>query len=541
MRTIPCLIFVLIIIGCATQVPPSGGPLDTTPPEIVKTYPENGTVNFKGNYVEVEFSEYVDKRSVQDAIYISPYIQGEIQYKWSGRKLKLVFPEKLKDSTTYVITFGTEIKDLNAGNKMKESFTLAFSTGSAIDSGSIEGKIFSNKGNFMVFAYLIDKLNPDTLSPLHTKPDYATQAGRDGAFKFQFIKLGKYRLFAINDKTKNLLYDPGEDEYGVFWEDIVINSKNPIATNVIFKTTIEDTSKPFVSSVNVLDNSHILIKFSEKINPENATIKIEKNETETLPLITQIYPDSSKIILILLEKLDTRNKYQLALSKTTDLAGNELGEHIYEPPGEFADDTTAPTLIFSIPAEGENDVNLKPEIKLFFDDVLLSEPKIQLFDSTGNEIKVKAKQNLNELIIEPETELKPDELYTLKISEARDLNNNIQKDTLKLSFKTINPLIFGAIEGSVTCEDTISSVIISAFETSTGKKFTTKTKCNSKFTIEQIPQGRYLIEAFIDSNGNGTYDYGKVFPFAPSEKFTVYPDTVKVRARWTTENINIKF
>jgi len=245
--------------------------------------------------------------------------------------------------------------------------------------------------------------------------------------------------------------------------------------------------------------------------------------------------------LILLEKLDTRNKYQLALSKTTDLAGNELGEHIYEPPGEFADDTTAPTLIFSIPAEGENDVNLKPEIKLFFDDVLLSEPKIQLFDSTGNEIKVKAKQNLNELIIEPETELKPDELYTLKISEARDLNNNIQKDTLKLSFKTINPLIFGAIEGSVTCEDTISSVIISAFETSTGKKFTTKTKCNSKFTIEQIPQGRYLIEAFIDSNGNGTYDYGKVFPFAPSEKFTVYPDTVKVRARWTTENINIKF
>ena len=50
-----------------------------------------------------------------------------------------------------------------------------------------------------------------------------------------------------------------------------------------------------------------------------------------------------------------------------------------------------------------------------------------------------------------------------------------------------------------------------------------------------------MIEAFIDSNGNETYDYGKVFPFAPSEKFTVYPDTVKVRARWTTENINIKF
>ena len=67
----------------------------------------------------------------------------------------------------------------------------------------------------------------------------------------------------------------GEDEYGVFWEDIVINSKNPIATNVNFKTTIEDTSKPFVSSVNVLDNSHILIKFSEKINLVTHRFKIE--------------------------------------------------------------------------------------------------------------------------------------------------------------------------------------------------------------------------------------------------------------------------
>ena len=143
----------------------------------------------------------------------------------------------------------------------------------------------------------------------------------------------------------------------------------------------------------------------------------------------------------------------------------------------------------------------------------------------------KARENLLEAI----------EKARIKDYHIEEIEIKTEEEALKLSFKTINPLIFGAIEGSVTCEDTISSVIISAFETSTGKKFTTKTKCNSKFTIEQIPQGRYLIEAFIDSNGNGTYDYGKVFPFAPSEKFTVYPDTVKVRARWTTENINIKF
>ncbi len=534
-------LLILIIAGCATQVPPSGGPPDTTPPKIIKTYPENGTVNFKGNYVEVEFSEYVDKRSAQDAIYISPYIQGETQYKWSGRKLKLIFPEKLKDNTTYVITFGTEIKDLNAGNKMKESFTLAFSTGSAIDSGSIEGKIFSSKENFMVFAYLLDKLNPDTLSPLHTKPDYVTQAGKDGAFKFQFIKFGKYRLFAINDKIKNLLYNPGEDEYGVFWEDVVIDPQNPTATNIIFKTTIEDTSKPFISSLNVLDNSHILIKFSEKITLKNATIKIEKNNLETIALIPQIYPDSSRIILILRENLNPGDKYNLTISGITDFAGNEINTYAYKIEDILAGDTTAPSLILSIPAKGESDVDLKPEIKLSFDDILPSEPNIQLLDSTGNKVEIKVKQNLNTLIIEPNLELKPDELYTLEISELRDLNNNVRKDTLRLSFKTANPSTWGAIEGSVICEDTTSKVIITALEISSGKKFTTTTKCNSKFIIDQVRQGKYLIEAFIDSNGNGVYDYGKIFPFVPSEKFTIYPDTVKVRARWTTENINIKF
>ncbi len=538
------LLVVFVLSGCATQVPPSGGPPDTTPPQIIKTYPQNRTTNFKDNYVEVEFSEYVDKRSVQDAIYISPYIEGEIQYKWSGRKLKIIFPEKLKEDKTYVITFGTEIRDLNAGNKMKESFTLAFSTGSTIDSGSIGGKIYSRRENFMVFAYLLDGINPDTLSPMHTKPDYVTQAGKDGTFKFQFLKLGKYRLIAVNDKLKNLLYNPGEDEYGVFREDVKIDSLNPSAGNIIFKTTIEDTSKPFVSSVNVIDASHIFVKFSEKIILNEDAFKVEK-EGEFLNFVPQIYPDSTKVILIMLDKLLNNRRYKLYVSKITDLAGNEIEPKIFElspePGNKFSEDTTAPSLIFSIPSDDETDIDLNVKMKLFFDDVLNPDVEAILVDSSGVKVNVKIQQDLNFLEIEPVESLKPDELYTLNVFKIRDVSGNVFKDTLKISFRTIDPASFGAIEGNVFCDDTSSSVIVSAFEVGKGKTFQTKTKCNSKFIFERVPQGRYLIEAFIDSNENGKYDYGKVYPFVPSERFSVYPDTVKVRARWTTENINVKF
>ncbi|MCX7761685.1 MAG: Ig-like domain-containing protein [Candidatus Kryptonium sp.] len=541
MRNILHLLFTLILFGCAVQIPPSGGPPDTEPPKIIKTYPQNGALNFRDNHIEVEFNEYVDKRSVQEAIYISPYITGEVQYKWSGRKLRINFPGKLKDNTTYVVTFGTEIRDLNAGNKMKESFTLAFSTGSEIDSGSIEGKIFAQKENFMVFAYRINDINPDTLTPIRTRPDYVTQAGKDGTFKFQFIKFGKYRLFAINDKIKNLLYDPSEDEYGLFWEDIEISKQRPVASNILFKTTIEDTSQPFISSSNVVDNLHILLKFSEKINPEKAIIKVLKNNQETLSLIPQIYPDSTKLILILQEQINTTNKYNLLISGIKDLSGNEISLYTIEISNNLPPDTTPPSLIFSSPSQNENDVTLKPEIKLFYDDIINNTPDVKLIDSSGNETKIKIEKNLNKITIYPETQLKSNELYTLIVSNLRDISNNIQKDTLKVVFRTVDPLIFGGIEGSVACEDTVSQIIIIATETSRKKNFTTKAKCNSKFTIDQIPQGKYLIEAFIDSNGNGKYDYGKVFPFLPPEKFTTYQDTVKVRARWTTENINIKF
>ena len=66
------LIFVLLsfilIIKCANQLPPSGGEVDKIPPKIEEVYPADGTVNFKDNYFELNFSEYVDKRSVRDAI-----------------------------------------------------------------------------------------------------------------------------------------------------------------------------------------------------------------------------------------------------------------------------------------------------------------------------------------------------------------------------------------------------------------------------------------------------------------------------------------
>ena len=84
------------LISCANQLPPGGGEVDTVPPEIIFSYPENGTTNFKDDYIEFEFSEYVDKRSFKDAIFISPGIDEQLEISWSGTSVEIGFPNGFK-------------------------------------------------------------------------------------------------------------------------------------------------------------------------------------------------------------------------------------------------------------------------------------------------------------------------------------------------------------------------------------------------------------------------------------------------------------
>ncbi|MFB3057654.1 MAG: Ig-like domain-containing protein, partial [Ignavibacteriaceae bacterium] len=91
----------LLINSCANQLPPGGGEVDKIPPEVVEVYPSEGTINYDDNYFEIEFSEYVDRRSFKDALFISPNIEGRLNYEWTGTSISVEFVEGLKEDVTY--------------------------------------------------------------------------------------------------------------------------------------------------------------------------------------------------------------------------------------------------------------------------------------------------------------------------------------------------------------------------------------------------------------------------------------------------------
>ncbi|MBQ1485101.1 MAG: Ig-like domain-containing protein, partial [Muribaculaceae bacterium] len=117
-----------LLVACASIGSPEGGPRDYTPPQVVKTSPEPGTVNFKGNKVEIVFDEIVNLKDQQKKVIISPAPRTMPLIRTVGKKVTVEFREPLEENTTYVIDFSNAIEDNNESNQL-DGYAFAFSTG----------------------------------------------------------------------------------------------------------------------------------------------------------------------------------------------------------------------------------------------------------------------------------------------------------------------------------------------------------------------------------------------------------------------------
>ena len=126
MDTIRTILLLIMgaFLGCAKEGFPPGGPEDKTPPTVIRTFPElNATMVDPELEVEVWFSESIQTSAASDAIFITPFPGDEVKYHFRGRRVKIEFPESLYFDRTYVVTFGTGIKDYR-NNALEASFTV---------------------------------------------------------------------------------------------------------------------------------------------------------------------------------------------------------------------------------------------------------------------------------------------------------------------------------------------------------------------------------------------------------------------------------
>ncbi|MFH0992561.1 MAG: Ig-like domain-containing protein [bacterium] len=557
------LVLSLFLLSCAGQRPPEGGPIDTEPPQIISTTPAAFTTFFSDTILVFEFSEYVDQRSVESAIFISPNV-GPLEFEWNGRKVEILLPGKLRDSTTYVVTIGTDVVDLNNRNRMATSFLLAFSTGKAIDRGAIEGKIFQlnpadSPSGIMVFAYRLDGVKADTLNPQSASPAYITQTSHDGSFALNHLSFGWYRLFAVKDEFKNLLYDPETDLIGVPPSDIFLGESDTLYSDVHIQMTKADTTSPRLLKVESPDQRHMIVEFSETI--DTSLVRTEFAQvTDTLngkPLT--VYSFDALLPKMNLFSFSTNPMtpdapYRIRISSLRDLAGNIIS------PLANAASFTGPSLVDSLPLriawmslqDSAKGIALQPEIVINFSDVVQRETilgAVTMQSARKLLIPFSLEWISNTaILIKPTQQLESAEWHSFRIHlhNVLGMNGKRPRDSVRvISFQTMDRERFSSIHGRVQDSEVRGrkgSIIITAMNVSAkdAASIAVTASPDGQFAITDLVEGKYSLRAFHDRNGNGKYDYGTVYPFSASERFTQYRDTVRVRARWPLEGIQLE-
>ncbi len=217
--------------ACANRVTLTGGPQDTTPPQLDTLHSTpNYQTFFKKQDIVLAFDEWVELKDVFNQVVVSPPLQKRPTIQ--RRKKSIIFrfddEEVLRDSATYVINFGNAIVDITEGNPAPIVFV--FSTGPYIDSLWVAGRVLdaltgAPVENTLVMLYE----NPDDSVVYRERPFYFARTDKDGRFRINNVRQGRFKTVALADQNLNYRYD-GESERIGFIDSLISVAPPPTPT-----------------------------------------------------------------------------------------------------------------------------------------------------------------------------------------------------------------------------------------------------------------------------------------------------------------------
>ena len=280
--------------SCAKQGFPSGGPVDKQPPKVKGVSPKSETTNYTAKKFKIDFDEYVTMKDADNNVLISPPMKVKPEYQTKGHSVVVKLNDTLVPNTTYLFQFKGAIVDYNEGNPLP-SFEYVFSTGDALDSMTISGKVVDalkqspTENPVTVAAYRMTDENEalgDSIVALGS-PTYQTRTASDGSFKFNYMTPGRYKLIALEDADKNLKYSASE---AIGWLDSVVTAQNmpkPVDTTLAKNDTIEQKADAIKEPTEEKKNEPTLM-MSLKENPSQRVTSKDFTARGCLRITTQM-------------------------------------------------------------------------------------------------------------------------------------------------------------------------------------------------------------------------------------------------------------
>ncbi len=206
--------------GCAKISSPSGGPRDREIPVIIESKPLNGSVNFRGKEISITFNEYVVLDKITEKFMVSPPMKNRPKVFTRGKDVRIQFEDTLRKNSTYTFYFQDAIRDLNENNAIN-NYQFVVSTGPVVDSLSVTGNVYSalsldppESALVLLYSQMADTFVVKQL------PDYITRAEKNGDFRIDNVKPGRYRLYALRDADNSKNYNNRDEEFA-FYPDTV--------------------------------------------------------------------------------------------------------------------------------------------------------------------------------------------------------------------------------------------------------------------------------------------------------------------------------
>ncbi|MGB2979839.1 MAG: Ig-like domain-containing protein [Candidatus Zixiibacteriota bacterium] len=559
------LLFLSFVFHCAKEGMPPGGPEDTIPPEVVSVSPKPGSTQVNlSSQIEITFSERMLAKITEESVFISPLPKEPFDSGWRGKRLILTPQEPLLPDRTYVISVGTDAQDLRR-NRLSKSYTFAFSTGKELDYGNISGQVWARQEvglnkelGASVWAYLLggDKTDVD---PEEEKPDYVTQTGDEGRFALKNLSLGSYRIFAVQDVNRDLLWDWEKEAIGVTTSDVKLTEREISKTDVDFIIDKKDKSPPRLLNCHSLTDNLLRLEFDEELDQraslEPASYEILSVSTgEPLTIVSVFLQDlETRKVSLLTERMSPREKYDLSVVGVTDRAGNPVDTSsnacLFE--GSEVTDTTGPSLALLSPKDQEVGVPLDTKVKLVFDkppEQPTAETAFSLVDSNQASIGGEVNWlNPTTFVFTPLSPLAGEMKYSIRLKgeNIRDRmgNTSVIDSSFTASFVTLDQGILGSVSGEVgaTEKEESTTVVLTLWRGEGKPWYEMVLPQPGPFIFERVLPGKYFLTGYLDLNGDRNLSLGRPEPFSVMEPFAVHPDTIYVRSRWETEGVELMF
>lgn len=544
-RALSIVALAWVTYACARIIAPEGGPKDTTPPKLVKTYPLQESTEFQGQVIKLIFDKEIEVNDLYNRLIVTPNLAhsgGQFNYTYTVYKKTLTLQLKapLAKNTTYTFDFVDAIKDTTEGN-VAVNQRLSFSTGAHLDTMYVTGQVKhlmthqpSPKAHLELY-----NVEESPIHPLQRTPTYLVQADEDGRFRITHVKPGRYYIYA-HKRQPNA-------------------GRNTHITHGFLKEPIDLTTTPAKSITLFVCESDIRPFKLQHQQPHGAYFELRFSKPVTHYTLTRLHTPTNQAqhSIIYSQLLDDQRVIRV-YNTFRSLAENNLEAHL------IANDASGSTIEEIIPIH-------------FSTKTALSEPASYVFSPTTN-------HTINPNFVGTMTVNKPVQkaitarMYFIISNGVRvdiedtDLHFNTQRNVVTIkkvlqpnnqdervylhmdegAFLTVeddpskavsyaytfkNPQEYGTIQGTVTTK--APGFIVQLLDET--YKVIDAIHNEHNYQFYAVAPGRYSVRLLVLQDNATRWRCGNIYDFKEPDPVVVYPEKVSVIANWAITGIDFEF